>query len=447
MWYIKGMEKSNSQLKYEDLPQMKRKWFPLWILDRYILREFLIKYSILMLVFIILFILNDVFNDIQEFLEAGSGVRPALVYLLCKMPGNIRFILPISMLLGCMWTMAEFGKNLEITAMRASGVSLFRCGGPILFVGLIVTFVNIYFNESLIPYTQNRAEQIYEEMADRRKNVRYLLAFRSDDNKRHWLFKTFTEGDSQKDVTIKTYWHKNMIKELVGTPGTEKFNKNIKTIFSARANVALAMPQKAMEDFIIKNLEGRKMDIYAKEVSFDKKNHIWTFKNGYFVSYDRTDELRFEASRGTSMMHSDMLFEKLTFDKNMMPETQQDILNTIKEKDDLPTMLILDLIRRSPNMPDRVKAIYMTVFFYRLAFPWACFLSVFLGIPLATKNERTGSLLAIITAVALIVLYIVTAQIFLTLGKGGIINPVIAGLAPTAVFIAAGAWRLLTDRN
>jgi lipopolysaccharide export LptBFGC system permease protein LptF len=89
----------------------------------------------------------------------------------------------------------------------------------------------------------------------------------------------------------------------------------------------------------------------------------------------------------------------------------------------------------------------MTVFYFRLAFPWACFLAVFLGIPLATKNERTGSLLAVITAVVLIVAYIVVAQIFQVLGKGGIIPPLFAGLAPTLAFILCGAWRLLTDGN
>lgn len=441
------MQNDNTQLKYEDLTLLKRKWFPLWILDRYILREFLIKYSILMMVFIILFILSDVFNDIQEFLEADTGWRPVLLYLACRLPGNIRFILPISMLLGCMWTMADFGKNLEVTAMRACGVSLVRCGGPIFFVGLIVTLVNIYFNEALIPYTQNRAQQIYDETADKRKSVRYLLAFRSDDNKRHWLFNTFTQGETQKDVTIKTYWHKNMIDELVGKPGTEEYNKNIRHIFKARANELMAMNSVDMSAFVIRNLDGRKMDITAKEVSFDPKKHTWTFKNGSFVSYDRTDELRFAASRGTSMMHSEMKFDTLVFNRETMPESQQDILNSVREKDDLPTVMIADLIRKNPNMPDRVKSIYLTVFFYRLAFPWACFLSVFLGIPLATKNERTGSLMAIVSAVGLIVLYIVTAQIFLTLGKGGVINPVIAGLAPTVAFISAGAWKILRDRT
>ena len=123
------------------------------------------------------------------------------------------------------------------------------------------------------------------------------------------------------------------------------------------------------------------------------------------------------------------------------------ILNSIIEKDELPTWVIWDLVRRTPNMAERVEAIYMTVFYYRLAFPWACFLAVFLGIPLATKNERTGSLLAIITAVVIIVVYIVAAQVFLVLGKGGFLNPMFAGLAPTVAFIAFSVYRIYHDRN
>lgn len=98
------------------------------------------------------------------------------------------------MLLGCMWTMATFGKNMEITAMRASGVSLFRCGGSIFLVGLIVTGVNIYFNEALVPRTEQQAEIIREEAANKRRFSSSLLAFRSSDRKRHWLFSKLEEG-------------------------------------------------------------------------------------------------------------------------------------------------------------------------------------------------------------------------------------------------------------
>ena len=171
------MQNNKTTVDYKAFVTVPRRWFPLWRLDGYILREFMIKYSILMLVFIILFILGDVFDDIQDFLDARADWRQIVLYLLCKLPGNIRFILPITMLLGCMWTMAEFGKNLEVTAMRASGVSLLRCGGSIFAVGLIVTGIYIYFNETLIPKTQNLAEKIWRETGDRSLVSAYVFSF------------------------------------------------------------------------------------------------------------------------------------------------------------------------------------------------------------------------------------------------------------------------------
>ena len=147
-------------------------------------------------------------------------------------------------------------------------------------------------------------------------------------------------------------------------------------------------------------------------------------------------------------MHADIVLdEPLILPESIVRETPDDIANSVKAKDDLSTPVIYQVLKNNPGMPERAKCIYLTVFFYRIAFPWASFLAVFLGIPLATKNERTGSMLAITSAIALIIIYIVVAQIFLMLGKSGSANPVIAGFAPTVCFIAAGVIRLLTDRN
>ena len=115
--------------------------------------------------------------------------------------------------------------------------------------------------------------------------------------------------------------------------------------------------------------------------------------------------------------------------------------------DDLPSWVIFDLVTRTQEMSQRSRNVYWTVFFYRLAFPWSCFLAVFLGIPLATKSERTGILASIITAVVIIVGYIVVAQIFLVMGKQGYVNSVIAGLAPTVAFIAYGVDRVLRNQS
>ena len=58
-----------------------------------------------------------------------------------------------------------------------------------------------------------------------------------------------------------------------------------------------------------------------------------------------------------------------------------------------------------------------------------------------------GIVALIITAIVMIVAYIVIAQIFQVLGKSGIIPPLVAGLTPTIAFILCGAGRLLRNRN
>ena len=352
------------------------------------------------------------------------------------------------MLLGCMWTMAGFGKNLEITAMRASGLSLTRCSWSILLVGLLMTALNVYFNESLIPYTEQQAQLLYDRAAGRHESVQHLLAFRSDDEQRNWLFQTFSIGSDQEQVVIRTRWNEVLIDELLGSPGDPVFAERLRGMWGDDAAAELlSKPSDELKRELVRQLLGRKMDIRADVVHYDKAAKSWTFKHGSFLSYDRNGEARFAAGTGISRMHPEQCFDEVVFSARAFPESPQDILNSVREKDDLPTLVILDVVRRNPKMPAKVKAIYMTVFYYRLAFPWACFLAVFLGIPLATKNERTGSMLAIISAILLIVVYIVTAQVFLTIGKSGAIPPVIAGLAPTVIFIVLSFWRILSDRT
>jgi len=437
-----NMEHASS---YRELKKMPRRWFPLWTLDGYVLKEFMIKYVILLTVFVILFVLSDVYQDLGAFLEAGASWRMIATYLLYRLPGNIRFILPISMLLGCMWTMATFGKNLEVTAMRASGVSLFRCGGAIFAVGIVVTMVNVYFNELLIPKTSVEAERLFDLGADKRRSAKSLLTYKSDDGERRWLFQLFITGNKHENVILKTRWDADIIRLILGTPGSAEYEQKVAAILGERLKDVTNSSERAAK--VHQLLAGRKLDFEIEEAYYDADREEWVFKKGSFVSYDRIEETRFLASRGTMLLHADLKFENLRFPKSVIPESPRDIRNAVQEKDNLSTPVIWEIMRKNPNMPPRARCIYETVFFYRIAFPWSCFLAVFLGIPLATKNERTGSMLAIISAIGLIVVYIVVAEIFLMLGKSGALNPVLCGLAPTIAFIAAGAWKIASDRN
>ena len=380
------------RIRKEDEAFARRKGL-LPTLDFYIFTEFMIYLTILLFVFITLFIIGDVFNDLSDFLDQEASAKEIISFLLLKLPGNIRFILPITVLLACMWTMAMFGKHMEVTAMRSSGLSLFRCGGSIFAVGLVVTGVNIWFNEALVPYTEREAEILKFFATNQGGNLpdnQKMLTFRSFDKRRTWLFKVFNLNKDQEDVVVKRY-------------------RGDKTL---------------------------DWEITAKIATFSYKQG-WTFLNGSYTPY----------SHDGLMPKSTQYFKKLVKDRQEIPEIPENILNTVKSKDELPSWIIWRMVNNTKSMAPRCRAILMSVFYHRLAFPWACFLAVFLGIPLATKNERSGIMLSIIIAIAVIVIYIIISQLLLILGKQGLLAPVVAGLFPTIAFLVYGWYTVIRNQN
>ncbi len=380
------------KFKKEDESVARRKGL-LPTLDFYIFTEFMIYLSVLLCVFTTLFILGDVLNDLSDFLDQNASIKQIVYFLLLKLPGNIRFIMPITVLLACMWTMALFGKHMEVTAMRSSGLSLFRCGGSIFAVGLVVTGINIWFNEALVPYTEREAEVLKffaTKQGGTLPDSQKMLTFRSFDKHRTWLFKSFNLNKDQEDIVLKRY-------------------RGDKTL---------------------------DWEITAKIATFSYKTG-WTFLNGSFTPY----------SHDGLMPKSTEYFKKLSKDKNEIPEVPENILNTVKSKDELPSWVIWRMVKNTQSMAPRCKAILMSVFYNRLAFPWSCFLAVFLGIPLATKNERSGIMLSIIIAIAVIVIYIIISKLLLILGKQEILAPVVAGLFPTVAFLVYGWYTVVRNQN
>ncbi len=365
-----------------------RSWWWLPTLDLYVFREFTIKFAVIMLLASILFIAGDVFNDLEDFLSHSASLHEMGTYFMLKLPGHVRFVLPISVLLGCMWTMATFGKNHEVTAMRASGLSLFRCGGAILLAGAAVTAVNYWFNEAFVPYSERAAVALLKQVKDGEvPSDQRLLAFTSPDRRRSWLFDLF-EGDREYQSVILKCKRPNGTLEQV---------------------------------------------LQAERVKYDPKEG-WTFydvlKRGYSSDGLLPKKPEYVA---------EMKVEGITEDPG-------EILNSIKETEELPIWAIWRILQKTEEMPESVRCNFLTVLCYRLTFPLSCFLAAFLGIPLATRNERSGILLAVIVAVVIIVAYIVASQTFMVLGRRGVINPYVAGAAPTIVFIIYGYWRVLWQR-
>ena len=359
-------------------------------LDLYVFREFMLPFFVLILGFTILFLVGDIFSDLGDFLGHKGTLKQILTYFMLKMPGNIRFILPISVLLSCMYTMANFGKNLEITAMRASGVSIQRACVSIYIIAAIVAGVNTWFNETFVPYTQREAYILIKTVKTDGfyKNFRKSnLSYRSPDGKRTWLFNYFDESEIQKKIYLKRFSDDGSLK------------------WDLKAETAEFIPG-----------EG------------------WLFNDGELTHFDKVNQLPGAPQR----------FETLRKGLDEFPETPRDILNHVKHIDDLTSAEIYEILQKSSQMSEHRENLYWTTFFYRMSFyPFASLIAALLGIPIATKNERSGIFLSIIIAVVIIVTYIVMSEMMRVMGNTGQLPPFIAAVTPTFVFLAFGWYNVV----
>jgi lipopolysaccharide export LptBFGC system permease protein LptF len=126
------------------------------------------------------------------------------------------------------------------------------------------------------------------------------------------------------------------------------------------------------------------------------------------------------------------------------PETPRDILNAVKHIDDLTSFEIYEILAKSSHISEHRSQLYWTTFFYRLSFyPFASLIAALLGIPIATKNERSGIFLSIIIAIVIIVTYIVMSELLRVMGNTGKLPPFIAAVSPTVVFLAFGWYNVV----
>ena len=124
------------------------------ILDKYLLKTFLITFTTVFVILFFIFILQTVWLFISEL--AGKDLDLILVvkFLLFSMPRIIPLVLPLSVLLASIMTFGNLAENYEFAAMKSSGISLQRAMRVLIIFILLLSIVAFWFSNNVIPFAE-----------------------------------------------------------------------------------------------------------------------------------------------------------------------------------------------------------------------------------------------------------------------------------------------------
>ena len=109
------------------------------------------------------------FQMARYLIELDMPIELVGKIFMLELPAVIVLTFPMSTLLATLLAFGRLSSNSEIIAMKASGVSFLRLIIPVLIVGLLVSFLTIYINEGVVPFTKFEKRRLYYEFTHNSK--------------------------------------------------------------------------------------------------------------------------------------------------------------------------------------------------------------------------------------------------------------------------------------
>ena len=93
------------------------------LLDRYLLREFLVPFLYCLTGFFVFWLTVDLLAQLDLFQRHKLSGGDVIKYYLIKTPDPLGVVMPVALLLGLLYSLANHARYNELTAIRAAGVS------------------------------------------------------------------------------------------------------------------------------------------------------------------------------------------------------------------------------------------------------------------------------------------------------------------------------------
>jgi len=100
----------------------------------------------------------------------GKDLPPRVIVevLLLSLPFIIALTLPMAVLVAILYGYSQLGSDNEVTAMRASGVSVMQMLRPALAAGVILAVLNFLFVDQVLPRTNARLRSLLNDVAQKK---------------------------------------------------------------------------------------------------------------------------------------------------------------------------------------------------------------------------------------------------------------------------------------
>jgi len=130
------------------------------ILYRYIVLELVLPFLLSLGVLTLLLMLIRIFKLFELIITKGISLAIVGELFIYYLPAITVLSAPMSILVATLISFGRMSEDNEITAMKATGISLYRLLLPVLAVSLVLSVIMVYFYDTVLPISNHRLKNL-----------------------------------------------------------------------------------------------------------------------------------------------------------------------------------------------------------------------------------------------------------------------------------------------
>lgn len=142
------------------------------ILDRYIIRNHIGPFFFSLSILTFIFIIDFVLRNIDPFLKRGISFSIVFQVFILSLGHMFALIIPMAVLPATLMAFGNLSSENEITALKSSGVSLYRMVAPAVTAAALLTVGMILYNNMLLPESNHKLKNLLMDIYKKKPSIR-----------------------------------------------------------------------------------------------------------------------------------------------------------------------------------------------------------------------------------------------------------------------------------
>jgi len=367
------------------------------IVTRYVLREFLVYFTLALVATSSILILRQIFLLTKRFVSKEMSLFYLGELLVYALPSVLVLTIPMAVLAGMLMVLGQFAFTGEITALRASGYGVHRLVVPVGMVGLLFALGDYAMMDGALPWGNRRYLELYFDLS--RKSPALILE----------------EGVVMRNLeSSERLWFVERI-----DPKTKRLR-----------DVRLWEGYK----------DGRPRLTIAREASLQvqKDRSVLTLYDGISYEHGERDEdiLQIRFPRQEIVLNLDDSFGRPSsrfkvyraMDSAALREEIRSLRHDIETASSAASQRSLSVSLRRAQIELHKK----------FAIPFACCAFALVAVPFGVMTRRSGFMVGMAVGLPLIIVYYTIQRAGETLGERGMLDPAVGVWMPNVPIVLLG---------